>query len=295
VIDVAAASLADQDARRLLAAYIEELDRRLPEGARDFDGAWGEKEYGSLRGRVVVARLNGSAVGCAGLREHARSAAEIKRFYVAPEARGRGVGRSLLACVEGVARELGYRKVVLDTAAPLHEATHLYETSGYSPVAAFNDNPHATRWFEKVFPLDDAALWGAFRYSTLPEAEWTHRSHLRVAFLHLARWSLDEAHLRMRVGIIRLNATHGLEETAERGYHETMTRVWLALVAHTRAADAHASSEAFLAAHPDLLDKQLPLRFYSRQRLLALEARTVFVQPDVAPVPGLQISEHTLG
>jgi GNAT superfamily N-acetyltransferase len=284
-IEVAAASPADEDARQLLAAYVDELHRRLAEGAPDVDRVWGEQDYGGSRGLVLVARRDGVAVGCAGLREHAPSAGEIKRFYVAPEARRCGVGRALLAWVETAARELGYRRVVLDTASPLVEAARLYETSGYAQVAAFNDNPHATHWFEKTFPLDDMALWGAFRHATLPEAEWTHRSHVRVAFLHLARWSLDEAHLRMRVGIIRLNARHGLEETPERGYHETLTRVWLALIARACAQATHASSEALLAAHPELLDRQLVTRFYSRPRLMSVHARTVFVEPDIAPLP----------
>lgn len=286
MIGVTAVGPADEDARRLLAAYVEELNRRLAEGARDVDPAWSENHYGGSRGRVFVARLDGVSVGCAGLREHAPSAGEIKRFYVAPSARRRGVGRALLAWIEGAARELGYRRVLLDTAAPLVEAAGLYETSGYARVARFNDNVHAALWFEKLFPLDDDALWGAFRHATLPHAEWTHRSHLRVAFLHLARWSLDEAHLRMRVGIVHLNASHGLEETPDRGYHETLTRLWLSVIAHARAVDSQASSEAFLAAHPELLDKQLACRFYSRERLLSLRARAIFVEPDIAPLPG---------
>jgi hypothetical protein len=142
--------------------------------------------------------------------------------------------------------------------------------------------------------LDDATLWGAFRQSTLPEPQWNHRSHVRVAFLHLAHWILDEAHLRMRVGIVRLNAYHGLEETPERGYHETLTRVWLVLIAQARALGlsesargVRAGSEAFLEAHPELLNKQIALRFYSREHLMSLRARTIFVEPDLAPLPAV--------
>jgi hypothetical protein len=140
--------------------------------------------------------------------------------------------------------------------------------------------------------LDDAALWSAFWSATLPAPAWTHRSHVRVAFLHLDQWTLDEAHLRMRVGIIRLNASHGLEETPSRGYHETITRAWLALVAHARAADTYADSNALLAAHPDLLDRGLALRFYSRSRLMSLRARATFVEPDLAPLPALPAGAH---
>jgi hypothetical protein len=58
-------------------------------------------------------------------------------------------------------------------------------------------------------PIDDDTLWRTFCDRTLGQAEWTHTAHLRVAWLHLARYPVDEAHLRMRVGIIRLNAAHG--------------------------------------------------------------------------------------
>ena len=134
--------------------------------------------------------------------------------------------------------------------------------------------------------LSDDELWAAFGAAALPAPAWTHRAHLRVAWMHLARWpAIDEAHLRMRVGIIRLNLAHGLEETATRGYHETLTRVWLALVRHARGLDAAGSSEEFLDRHAELLDREAPLRHYTRERLFALEARTIFVAPDRAALP----------
>ena len=126
----------------------------------------------------------------------------------------------------------------------------------------------------------------SFHDRSLPAAAWTHLAHLRVAWLHLARWPLlDEAHLRLRVGIIRLNHAHHLEETATRGYHETLTRVWLTLVRHARNLDPSTSSAAFLDHHADLLDRQAPLRHYTRDRLFSLEARTIYVAPDLAPLP----------
>ena len=131
----------------------------------------------------------------------------------------------------------------------------------------------------------DATLWTAFHRAAIPAADWTHRAHVRTAFLHLARWGLDESHLRMRVGIIRLNAAHGLEETPERGYHETLTRVWLRFVLHARGDAPPADSEVFLASYPELLERLKPLAFYSRERVFSLEARTIFVEPDLAPLP----------
>jgi hypothetical protein len=131
--------------------------------------------------------------------------------------------------------------------------------------------------------LDDDALWSAFQDRSLGSAQWTHAAHLRIAWLHLARYELDEAHLRMRVGIIRLNLAHELVETEVRGYHETLTRVWLVLVRAERRRLPHADSASFLEAHG--VDRNVPLRFYSRERLFSVAARAVFVPPDLADLP----------
>jgi hypothetical protein len=131
--------------------------------------------------------------------------------------------------------------------------------------------------------LDDEALWRAFHERTLTHAEWTHAAHLRVAWLHLARYELDEAHLRMRVGIIRLNAAHGLVETEARGYHETLTRVWLVLVRAARRRSPATDSASFLETEG--LDRNAPLRYYGRERLFSVAARALYLPPDLAELP----------
>jgi hypothetical protein len=108
-------------------------------------------------------------------------------------------------------------------------------------------------------------------------------AHLRVAWLHLARYELDEAHLRMRVGIIRLNTAHGLVETPQRGYHETLTRVWLVLVRAARRHGAGADSTSVLSLPG--LERAAPLAFYRRDRLFSVEARATFLPPDLAELP----------
>jgi hypothetical protein len=137
--------------------------------------------------------------------------------------------------------------------------------------------------------LQDEALWRAFHDATLPAAQWTHAAHLRIAWLHLARHELDEAHLRMRVGIIRLNAAHGLVETAERGYHETLTRVWLVLVAAARRR-APGPDSSHLVAQPRQpgLEREAPLAYYSRARLFSVAARARFVPPDLTELPDIE-------
>lgn len=133
--------------------------------------------------------------------------------------------------------------------------------------------------------MNDAELWELFSGAALPADAWTHETHVRVAWLHLERWPLNEAHVMMRVGIIRLNAFHGLKETPERGYHETLTRTWLAIVSASRGAAPVADSRAFLERTPELLDRGMVRRFYTRDRIMGVEARARFVEPDVAPLP----------
>jgi GNAT superfamily N-acetyltransferase len=76
-------------------------------------------------------------------------AGEIKRMYVVPDARGRGVGRALLGALEELARDLGYAVVRLDTGAKQPGARRMYERAGYVEVPDYNGNPYAAYWGEK--------------------------------------------------------------------------------------------------------------------------------------------------
>lgn len=138
---------------------------------------------------------------------------------------------------------------------------------------------------DDVAPLDDAALLAAFEAQSISARGWTHEAHLRTAFVYAAQHGLDEAHLRLRAGIIRLNQRHGLVETSARGYFETLTRAWLHLVDDARRRTGAADSRACLAAASELFDRALPLRHYSKERLGSVQARSVFVTPDLAPLP----------
>lgn len=131
--------------------------------------------------------------------------------------------------------------------------------------------------------MTDDELWNAFHDRTLPAVDWTHRAHLRVAWMFVGRYPLDEAHLLFRVALIRLNTVHEVPESAQRGYHETLTRVWLHLVSALRSDDA--TSEAFLERCLAELHRDAPLRYYTRELLYSVHARSVFVPPDREPLP----------
>ena len=82
-------------------------------------------------GAFLVAHLDGTAVGCGGVRRHEQGVGEIKRLWVDPAARGRGVAKALVAQLEEEALRLGYRAVVLETGLRQPEAIGLYESLGY--------------------------------------------------------------------------------------------------------------------------------------------------------------------
>jgi GNAT superfamily N-acetyltransferase len=100
-------------------------------------------------GNFLVAYLDGEPVACGGLKRLGPGTVEIKRVYVRPDVRGRGVSRALLTALEDASREAGYEVIRLDTGNNQPEALKLFQTSGYEPIPDYNDNPWASYWFEK--------------------------------------------------------------------------------------------------------------------------------------------------
>jgi GNAT superfamily N-acetyltransferase len=143
---VAPASPDAQPARELLEAYFRELRARLAPAPVEVHERWPADFHGP-GAAVVLGWHEGRPVGCAGLRPMGAGVVELKHFFLVREVRGRGLGRGLLAGVEEVARGLGARRMVLDTARPLREAAALYLSSGYLRIARYNDNPHGSAWF----------------------------------------------------------------------------------------------------------------------------------------------------
>ena len=140
----------DARARYCLHEYFDELNRRFDTG---FDPAVSRRadadEMRAPAGAFLVAQLRDEPVGCGGLKFHANQPAEIKRMWVAPTARGLGVGRRLLDDLERRAAANGCQAVQLDTNATLVEALGMYRAAGYREVTAFNNEPYADHWFEK--------------------------------------------------------------------------------------------------------------------------------------------------
>jgi GNAT superfamily N-acetyltransferase len=109
----------------------------------------GAAELSPPHGAFLIGRRGEQAVCCGGLKRLDEVTCEIKKMYVLPASRGRGVARVLLHALEDKARELGYRVARLDTGPKQVHARTLYESEGYVEVADFNGNPVAAFWGEK--------------------------------------------------------------------------------------------------------------------------------------------------
>lgn len=102
---------------------------------------------------------DGRLVGCAGLRPLEGGGAELKRMYIAPEARGHGNGHRFLAGLEDEAKRRGYTRLRLDTGEPMPEAQALYRSAGYREIPDYNGNAAAAFWFEKQLAPEPAPGW----------------------------------------------------------------------------------------------------------------------------------------
>lgn len=134
-----AASPVDEPARSLVAALDAELRARYPvDGTEDhFHVAPGE--VCGDHGVFLLARIAGVPAGCGAIRRFDANTAEVKRMYVAPEWRGRGIGRAVLAGLEREAHTRGYRRLVLETGPRQPESLAMYARAGFVEVTAFRD------------------------------------------------------------------------------------------------------------------------------------------------------------
>ena len=126
----------------------------------------------------------------------------------------------------------------------------------------------------------------AFHDGSLPASEWTHESHLRVCTWYLRRFSADAALPLLRAAIRRYNTAVGVPNSDTRGYHETLTRFWIAQVASRLAEcgagmDEDAATAAVIAAGQD---RRLPFRHWSEAELMSTRARREWVPPDLEPL-----------
>jgi putative acetyltransferase len=98
-------------------------------------------QYSPPDGAFFLARIDGQLAGCAALRRFDATSGEMKRLYVRPSGRGRGIGRTLAELVVNAAIAAGYQHIVLDTLASMTSAQAIYRSLGFEETPAYRFNP----------------------------------------------------------------------------------------------------------------------------------------------------------
>jgi hypothetical protein len=137
--------------------------------------------------------------------------------------------------------------------------------------------------------VNDQELLEAFEDGSLPHEQWTHRCHVKVAYLYLRRFSYEQALVRIRNGIQEYNAAKSIIEGPSSGYNETMTQAFARLIAATidtyEPVMPTSTADEFCDAHPQLMTRHVLRLFYSPAIRANRAAKTEFVEPDLATLP----------
>ena len=124
------------------------LDLAFQEIDAELDGLPGE--YAPPRGALFVAEEDQRLLGTIGLRPFDAAICEMKRLFVRPEARGRGLAKQLIAVALAEARRLEYAEIRLDTLPMMGDAQSLYVSLGFQDISPYYDTPIAgTRFMAK--------------------------------------------------------------------------------------------------------------------------------------------------
>ncbi len=148
-VEIEAVDPSGAEANDLVAAFFAAIAERYP----GFDPARQPpaptENFTTMRGGAfLAARMGGQAVGCACLQRLDDRTAEVRRVFVQPSARGRGIGRMLLDALLDSGRAHGYTRLRLDTGDRLPEAVALFRAYGFRDIPDYNGNPFAAYWME---------------------------------------------------------------------------------------------------------------------------------------------------
>lgn len=137
-------------ARRLVDEYAASLqiDLSFQDFARERDHL--EAEYGPPHGHFLLARQDGTFVGCGGVRRFSESACEMKRLYVGSAHRSRGTGEAIARALIAEARRIGYETMLLDTLPSMASAHRLYVALGFTTTPPYRHNPVAGTTYFKL-------------------------------------------------------------------------------------------------------------------------------------------------
>jgi putative acetyltransferase len=128
--------------RELFMEYAQSLGFSLCFQSFDQELAGLPGDYAPPRGRLLLATLEGTPAGCVALHKLDQEVCEMKRLYVRPQCRGKGLGRALAERIIADAGEIGYKQLRLDTVEPImQDAVAMYRTLGFHEIAPYRENP----------------------------------------------------------------------------------------------------------------------------------------------------------
>jgi N-acetylglutamate synthase-like GNAT family acetyltransferase len=132
--------------RKMLLAYRQEFNddpcfTSFEEELRDIEALYNKPGKVKL---IAVDETDGAVMGCVALRLLSLDIAEMKRLYVDPAFRGRGIGHALVDAILAKARAIGFRQMVLDTSFAMKAAISLYLGLGFTPIEPYNAQDTAT-------------------------------------------------------------------------------------------------------------------------------------------------------
>lgn len=131
---------------------VAELDRDLAIRDGDEHAFFAQfNKIASIRQAIVIYE-NNEPVGCGAIKEYEEGVVEVKRMYVLPEKRGKGIASAVLAELEQWAKELGYRKCILETGYKQPEAIRLYNKNNYIVIPNYGQyaDVESSVCFEKI-------------------------------------------------------------------------------------------------------------------------------------------------
>jgi len=139
-----------KEARILFQEYIDSLGIDLSFQAYQTELADLASIYSPPNGAIILAKQSNESVGCVGLRKYNSEVCEMKRLYMRPQGRGRGLGMVLCQKIISRAKAMGYGKLRLDTLPTMTAARELYKKIGFYPIDPYYDNPIAGTAFMEL-------------------------------------------------------------------------------------------------------------------------------------------------
>jgi GNAT superfamily N-acetyltransferase len=135
------------DSQQLITQLSNELAElyQVSDGSADFK----PEDVEVPRAAFVVARIDGHPVGCGAIRPFSENTVEVKRMYTDPDYRRKGVAQAILAEIERLALQFGYRNIILQTGPKQPEAIALYERVGYYRIPRFSGDWEDISAFQK--------------------------------------------------------------------------------------------------------------------------------------------------